>query len=481
MPTLKKLSDIELLDDAVIGLGACSKVVRCRHREDGKVYALKIVDMARISELDGAHLRHEVELHRDLIHPNIVRYYDSMGEGAFVYVLLEYCSRNTLYFFIHVKHGLPDILALRFFYQTACAIQYMHSKNIIHRDIKPENLLMDENYNIKVCDMGWACKLTPQKPNRHSVAGTFEYMAPEVVFDYGHGYAADVWTLGILLYEMLHGSCPFTAESHEEMKREFEQRKVQYSMKVGKPTQELLNRILERDPSKRITVDQILSHPLITGNLNEFKRPLNEQELALLENNNYLNQLAAKRIIPKSVNGVPVELNPIKNQRVINPLLPGTEAIPRTELTRQGFAHGNVQQKFNPDRPDLEQLSKYTTDAKVRASFNIAEGPAHVSHNVSGPAGPIRTGQASQSFSQGSYQSYSAQPAQSYSSQSYTQPAQSYSSQSYTQPAQSYSSQTYSQPQPSYQQSTTQTSYTSSTQSSGTKRINLNDYNLGNR
>jgi len=71
-------------------------------------------------------------------------------------------------------------LALRFFYQIASAVHYLHSKNIVHRDIKPENIVLDSNFNCRLCDFGWSCYLD-DKDYRTTVCGTYEYMSPEIV------------------------------------------------------------------------------------------------------------------------------------------------------------------------------------------------------------------------------------------------------------------------------------------------------------
>lgn len=121
-----------------------------------------------------------------------------------VYLLLEYAANGCLFFYIHSQDGLPEHLALRFFYQTALAVQYLHKNKLIHRDIKPENILLDSEFTVKLCDFGWSCYLEDDD-YRNSVCGTYEYMSPEILDNSGHTNKVDVWCLGILLYEMLHG------------------------------------------------------------------------------------------------------------------------------------------------------------------------------------------------------------------------------------------------------------------------------------
>ena len=121
-----------------------------------------------------------------------------------VYFLLEYAGNGCLFFYIHSRDGLPESLALRFFYQTAIAVQYLHNMKLIHRDIKPENILLDDNFNVKLCDFGWSCYLDDDD-YRTTVCGTYEYMSPEILGTRFHTNKVDIWCLGILLYELLYG------------------------------------------------------------------------------------------------------------------------------------------------------------------------------------------------------------------------------------------------------------------------------------
>ena len=97
---------------------------------------------------------------------------------------------------------------LKFFYQTCLAMDYLHTRKIMHRDLKPENLLLDENLNIKLCDFGWSVEFN-ENEHRKTLCGTYEYMAPEIYYGDKQTVKTDVWALGILLYELMHGRPPF--------------------------------------------------------------------------------------------------------------------------------------------------------------------------------------------------------------------------------------------------------------------------------
>ena len=204
---LNCLKDIRLVDERIfLGEGAFSQVQKVISVKDGKTYALKRVDVSSLSPAEVSNLRNEIALHKTLNHANIIQFVDCLQIGNQVYILLEYAGNGSVFFYIHSREGLPESLALRFFYQAALAVKYLHEHKIVHRDIKPENILLDNLFNVKICDFGWSCYL-PDNMARTSICGTYEYMPPEIVNDQNscHTSKVDIWCLGILLYELLHG------------------------------------------------------------------------------------------------------------------------------------------------------------------------------------------------------------------------------------------------------------------------------------
>ena len=199
------LGDIEVLGSKPLGHGAFSVVKRCRLRSSGAIYALKVIDTTGLHEQDLANLKREIQLHRSFSHPNVIGFYDSFQEGKKVYILLELASNSSLFFYVDQQKGLPEHLALRFLWQTARGLGYLHSRGVIHRDVKPENVIFDAKFDAKICDFGWAALVKDHLEQRKSVCGTYEYMAPEIFYQKGHSAKADIWCLGILLYEMLYG------------------------------------------------------------------------------------------------------------------------------------------------------------------------------------------------------------------------------------------------------------------------------------
>lgn len=99
-------------------------------------------------------------------------------------------------------------MAFYYFIQTVAGIYFLHHNGFIHRDLKPENLLVSENQTVKICDFGW-CVEEDADEQRNTFCGTLEYMAPEMINNQPHNHKIDVWSLGILLYELCHGKAPF--------------------------------------------------------------------------------------------------------------------------------------------------------------------------------------------------------------------------------------------------------------------------------
>ena len=241
----------------------------------------------------------EIQIHKDIKHSNIIRFFSQIKENNMLYFLLEYAANGCLFFYIDSKKGLPEKIALKFFYQTALAIQNLHSKNIIHRDIKPENVLLDENFNVKLCDLGWACVLDPKKL-RKSVCGTYEYMAPEIFMLREHDKKVDIWCLGILLYEMIEGAPPYEAGSMNEIRKAFKNKKIGFRNKVSEGTKKLVFDMLKEDAGERFSIEEVLNCDFIKKNMVNFKKPFTKGELDILFQYYVKNSDSSIRTMPEA-------------------------------------------------------------------------------------------------------------------------------------------------------------------------------------
>ena len=178
-----------------IGIGSFGRVKRIHHKSNpNQIYALKIMKIRHSKEMK--YIMKEIDLHKTLNHPNIIRCYDYFIEDGKTYVILEYASNGDLFkYMIKNSPKLNQDKILRIFVQTLLAFEYLHNQNILHRDLKPENILMDEHSNAKVCDFGWSAEYS-DKEVRATMCGTAEYMAPEVIYHHKQTKKTDVWALG---------------------------------------------------------------------------------------------------------------------------------------------------------------------------------------------------------------------------------------------------------------------------------------------
>ena len=126
---------------------------------------------------------------------------------------MEYVSNGSLYNLIKKSHQMPEDKAFKYFIKTLSAVHFLHENNLIHRDLKPENILLSENDDVKLCDFGWCVELSIG--NRITFCGTYEYMAPEIIKEVPYNHSIDIWSLGVLLYELLHGYSPFKSKDND--------------------------------------------------------------------------------------------------------------------------------------------------------------------------------------------------------------------------------------------------------------------------
>lgn len=126
-------------------------------------------------------------------------------------MVLEYAPNGNLFQFMK-KNEMDSSLKKKIFLSVCAALQFLHKKKVLHRDIKPENILLGSKFQVKLCDFGWSIG---DVIKRKTFCGTYEYMAPEILEKKQYDEKVDIWSLGILLYELFHNKSPFWASTHE--------------------------------------------------------------------------------------------------------------------------------------------------------------------------------------------------------------------------------------------------------------------------
>uniref|UniRef100_A0A1B6LZ33 Ribosomal protein S6 kinase n=1 Tax=Graphocephala atropunctata TaxID=36148 RepID=A0A1B6LZ33_9HEMI len=253
----EKLSpdDFRLL--SVLGKGGYGKVFQVRKKyppNQGTVYAMKVLRKAAIvrNQKDTAHTKAERNILEAVKHPFIVDLIYAFQTGGKLYLIMEYLSGGELFMYLEREGIFLEDTASYFLCEITLAIEHLHALGIIYRDLKPENILLDAKGHVKLTDFG-LCKEQIEEGNvTHTFCGTIEYMAPEILTRSGHGKAVDWWSLGALLYDMLTGAPPFTAENRKKTIEKIMRGKLILPPYLTPDARDLVRKLLKRTPSQRL-------------------------------------------------------------------------------------------------------------------------------------------------------------------------------------------------------------------------------------
>jgi serine/threonine protein kinase len=246
---------------AKLGQGSYGEVLLMKHKGKEQLFAVKSMIKAEIVHKDVyKFILNEIKIQPKIVHENIIRIYASFEDAKTHYLVMEYASRGNLYHIIRQSKGLSEPDAFYFFIQACNAVYFLHSHRLIHRDIKPENLVLFDDGVLKLCDLGW---LTPFDETVKSCVGTLEYMAPELVTEKPYDYTVDLWSLGILLYELIHGYSPFAGKNNTAVMQNILSGRFTIRRPCSDNLKSMIFALLKMTPSTRIKWNQIFNHPWI--------------------------------------------------------------------------------------------------------------------------------------------------------------------------------------------------------------------------
>jgi len=248
-----------------LGYGGMADVFRARDVMLDRYVAIKVL-RKDYTENEGfqERFRHEARAAANLSHPNIVTVHDfGLADGQ-LYIVMEYVPGTDLKTLIRKRGRFTVDEAIPLVVQASAGIGYAHRAGLVHCDVKPQNMLVTPDKRLKVTDFGIARALATIRPDEHSdvVWGSPQYFSPEQAAGEPPSPASDVYSLGVVLYEMLSGTLPFTGSTAEELARlhiEAEPIPIrEYVPDIPSALEEIVMKVLAKEPSARYrTADQL--------------------------------------------------------------------------------------------------------------------------------------------------------------------------------------------------------------------------------
>ncbi|KAH0955306.1 hypothetical protein HN011_003105 [Eciton burchellii] len=264
--SLPTVSDYCLLEK--IGSGSYATVYKA-FKKDGnrEVIAIKRVNKGSLSKSAIDNLVTEIKLLNVLKHEHIVEMKDFFWDEGHIYIVMEYCDGGDLLSFIKKRYKLSESICRRFLQQLALALKYLRDHNVCHMDLKPQNLLLMKKPQLvlKVGDFGLAQYLSNSE-QKFTIRGSPLYMAPEMLLKHKYDARADLWSVGVIMYECLFGKAPYSSNSFQELAEKIKASRhieIPKTAHVSAMCKDLLMALLKHDPTNRITYDEFFAHEFL--------------------------------------------------------------------------------------------------------------------------------------------------------------------------------------------------------------------------
>ncbi|XP_068168695.1 SNF related kinase b [Antennarius striatus] len=250
-----------------LGRGHFAVVKLARHVNTGQLFAVKMIDKTKLDVMAASHLLQEVRCMRLVQHPNVVRLYEVIDTPSTLYLVMELAEGGDLYDYI-LRHegGVAEGTAKRHFAQIVRAVAYCHQLHVVHRDLKPENVVFfPQQGAVKLTDFGFSNLFQPGTMLATS-CGSLAYSAPEILLgEEYHAPAVDIWSLGVILYMLVCGVPPFQETNDSETLIMILDCRYCVPEHISGDCRDLISRMLQKDPSRRASLEEIEAHDWLQG------------------------------------------------------------------------------------------------------------------------------------------------------------------------------------------------------------------------
>ncbi|PUU73264.1 hypothetical protein B9Z19DRAFT_1035320 [Tuber borchii] len=250
-----------------LGEGGFARCFLVQNKE-GELFAAKTVAKKSLqNQRMKAKFFGEIQVHKTMVHPNVVKFVECFEDCDNIYMILELCPNKSLMDMLRARKRFTEPETRFFLLQLLGALKYMHGKKVIHRDLKLGNIFLDADMNIKIGDFGLAALLVNESDRKRTICGTPNYIAPEVLFGsgkegQGHSFEVDLWGVGVIMYAMLVGKPPFQAGDVNVIYQKIRHNTFSWpeEVPVSSAAKHLVHSILNHDPDARPTLDDIADH-----------------------------------------------------------------------------------------------------------------------------------------------------------------------------------------------------------------------------
>ncbi|XP_024908943.1 cGMP-dependent protein kinase 2 isoform X2 [Cynoglossus semilaevis] len=237
-----------------LGVGGFGRVELVKVKGEEITFALKVIEKKNVVEnRQEEHIHSERRILAEARSPFIVRLYRTFKDNKYVYMLLEACLGGEIWSLLRDRGNFDESTTKFCVGCVTEALDYLHRKGILYRDLKPENLMLDTDGYIKVVDFGFAKKIRCGQKT-WTFCGTPEYVAPEIILNKGHNFSVDFWSLGILVFELLTGSPPFSGSdqmmTYTLILKGIE--KTDFPKKISKRPEDLIRKLCRKNPTERL-------------------------------------------------------------------------------------------------------------------------------------------------------------------------------------------------------------------------------------